>query len=741
MRLCDICKKNVAVVFVTKIHDNKHTQIGYCIPCAKRAGISPIDHLIKESGMSEEELGNINNQMGQFLQSLNMDDMALPNNFQESVLSSKQDASKKTKLKEPKKDDKKKFLDIFGTNLNKKAAEGKIDNIIGRTKEIDRMVQILNRRQKNNPCLIGEAGVGKTAIAEGLAMRIVNQEVPAKLLNKEIYMLDMTGIVAGTQFRGQFESRMRSIINEVKELGNIILVIDEIHNIISAGDAEGGMNAANILKPALSRGEVQIIGATTIDEYRKHIEKDSALERRFQPIMVDEPSVSDTIEILHGIKKYYEQYHYVTFSDEAIRQAAILSERYISDRFLPDKAIDVIDEAASRANLNNEALVKLQLLNNELDDILQEKETAASADSIDDYKRAAELKENECRIREDIRKYQEIANKTEVTVIDIANVIELWTKVPVTKITQVESASLLDLERKLKCKIIGQSQAIEAVAKAVRRARSGIKVKKRPASFIFVGPTGVGKTYLAKILAKELFVNEESMIRLDMSEYMEKHSISKLIGSPPGYIGYDETGQLTEKVRRNPYSLLLFDEIEKAHPDVFNILLQILEDGRLTDSKGRVVQFENTIIIMTSNAGTSYKNNGFGYVHDKSDAGERVREALKEIFRPEFLNRVDDVVVFTSLSEQEIFEIGKLMVDEYSLDLKEKNILLKVSDDAMKYIIGEKYDDKYGARPLRRSIQTNIEDILSEMYIKGELKDGMMVMISLENGTLKYECI
>ncbi|HPB17893.1 MAG TPA: ATP-dependent Clp protease ATP-binding subunit, partial [Clostridia bacterium] len=561
-----------------------------------------------------------------------------------------------------------------------------------------------------------EAGVGKTAIAEGLAMRIENQEVPAKLLNKEIYMLDMTGIVAGTQFRGQFESRMRSIINEVKELGNIILVIDEIHNIISAGDAEGGMNAANILKPALSRGEVQIIGATTIDEYRKHIEKDSALERRFQPIMVDEPSVSDTIEILHGIKKYYEQYHYVTFSDEAIRQAAILSERYISDRFLPDKAIDVIDEAASRANLNNEALVKLQLLNNELDDILQEKETAASADSIDDYKRAAELKENECRIREDIRKYQEIANKTEVTVIDIANVIELWTKVPVTKITQVESASLLDLERKLKCKIIGQSQAIEAVAKAVRRARSGIKVKKRPASFIFVGPTGVGKTYLAKILAKELFVNEESMIRLDMSEYMEKHSISKLIGSPPGYIGYDETGQLTEKVRRNPYSLLLFDEIEKAHPDVFNILLQILEDGRLTDSKGRVVQFENTIIIMTSNAGTSYKNNGFGYVHDKSDAVERVREALKEIFRPEFLNRVDDVVVFSSLNEQEILEIGKLMVDEYALDLKEKNILLKVSDEAMKYIIGDKYDDKYGARPLRRSIQTNIEDILSEMY-------------------------
>jgi len=706
-----------------------------------KAGISPIDHLIKESGMSEDEIGNINNQMGQFLQSLNMDDMALPNNFQESILPQKTDATRKTRVKDQKKDDKKKFLDAFGTNLNKKAADGKIDNIIGRTKEIDRMIQILNRRQKNNPCLIGEAGVGKTAIAEGLAMRIVNQDVPAKLLNKEIYMLDMTGIVAGTQFRGQFESRMRSIINEVKDLGNIILVIDEIHNIISAGDAEGGMNAANILKPALSRGEVQIIGATTIDEYRKHIEKDSALERRFQPIMVDEPSINDTIEILHGIKKYYEQYHFVTFTDEAIRQAAILSERYISDRYLPDKAIDVIDEAASRANLNNEALVKLQLLNNELDDILLEKETAASADSIDDYKRAAELKENECRVREDIRKYQEIADKTEVTVKDIANVIELWTKIPVTKITQVESTALLDLERRLKSRIIGQTQAIEAVSKAVRRARSGIKVKKRPASFIFVGPTGVGKTYLAKILAKELFVNEESMIRLDMSEYMEKHSVSKLIGSPPGYIGYDETGQLTEKVRRNPYSLLLFDEIEKAHPDVFNILLQILEDGRLTDSKGRVVQFENTIIIMTSNAGTSYKNNGFGYIQEKSDASERVKEALKEIFRPEFLNRVDDIVVFTSLSEQEIFEIGKLMIDEYSCDLKEKNILLKVSDDALRKIIGEKYDDKYGARPLRRNSQTNIEDVLSEMYIKEELKDGMMVMISLENDNIKYECV
>ncbi|HOF25847.1 MAG TPA: ATP-dependent Clp protease ATP-binding subunit [Clostridia bacterium] len=741
MKLCDICKKNVAVVFVTRIQNNKHTQIGYCIPCAKTAGISPIDHLIKNTGMSDEELGNINNQMGQFLQSLDFDDMVLPNNFRENILPSKSESSKKTKVKEPKKDDKRKFLDAFGTNLNKKAMEGKIDNIIGRTKEIDRMIQILNRRQKNNPCLIGEAGVGKTAIAEGLALKIVNQQVPAKLLNKEIYVLDMTGIVAGTQFRGQFESRMRNIINEVKELGNIILVIDEIHNIISAGDAEGGMNAANILKPALSRGEVQIIGATTIDEYRRHIEKDSALERRFQPIMVDEPSVQDTIEILHGIKKYYEQFHFVTFSDEAIRQAAILSERYIPDRFLPDKAIDVIDEAASRANLNNEALVKLQMLNNELDEILQEKESAASADSIDDYKRAAELKEKECRVREDIQKYKDILDKTEVTVQDIADVIEMWTKVPVTKITQIESAALLDLEKKLEKKIVGQKQAIHAVAKSVRRARSGIKVKKRPASFIFVGPTGVGKTYLAKILAQELFVNEESMIRLDMSEYMEKHSVSKLIGSPPGYIGYDETGQLTEKVRRNPYSLLLFDEIEKAHPDVFNILLQILEDGRLTDSKGRVVKFENTIIIMTSNAGTSYKNTGFGYVQDQTDSSDRVRDALKEIFRPEFLNRVDDIIVFTSLSEQEIFEIGKLMAEEYAEDLKEKNILLKVSDQAVKHIIGENYDDKYGARPLRRSMQTNIEDVLSEMYIKNELKDGMMVMISVEDGTLKYECI
>jgi ATP-dependent Clp protease ATP-binding subunit ClpE len=741
MRLCDICKKNVAVVFVSKIQNGQHTQIGYCIPCAKKSGISPIDHLIKDSGMSEEDLGNINNQMGQFLQSLDMDDMALPNNFQENIENQNKEKNRTTKTKENKKDDKRKFLNAFGTNLNKKAIEGKIDNIIGRENEINRMIQILNRRQKNNPCLIGEAGVGKTAIAEGLAIKIVKQEVPAKLLNKEIYVLDMTGIVAGTQFRGQFESRMRSIINEAKELGNIILVIDEIHNIISAGDAEGGMNAANILKPALSRGEIQVIGATTINEYRKYIEKDTALERRFQPIMVDEPSVADTIKILDGIKKYYEDHHYVKYTDEAIRQAAILSERYITDRFLPDKAIDVIDEAASRANLNNNALVKLQLLKNELEDILSEKETAASADSIDDYKRAAELKENECRVREEIKQYEEMANRIEVTVNDIASVIEMWTKVPVLKITQIESEALLDLENRLSKKIIGQKAAVEAVAKAVRRSRSGIKVKKKPASFIFVGPTGVGKTQLAKVLAKELFISEDSMIRLDMSEYMEKHSISKLIGSPPGYIGYDETGQLTEKVRRNPYSLLLFDEIEKAHPDVFNILLQILEDGRLTDSKGRLVQFENTIIIMTSNAGTSFQNSGFGYVQEKTDDNERVKEALKDIFRPEFLNRVDDVVVFTSLSDAEIFDIGKLLISEYTEDLKEKNIILKVSDDALRFIIGEKYDEKFGARPLRRSIQKHVEDILAEMYIRNELKDGMMVMISLENNSLKYTCI
>lgn len=741
MRLCDICKKNVAVVFVSKIQNGQHTQIGYCIPCAKKSGISPIDHLIKDAGMSEEDLGNINNQMGQFLQSLDMDDMALPNNFQENVENQNKEKSRTTKTKETKKDEKKKFLNAFGTNLNKKAIEGRIDDIIGRENEINRMIQILNRRQKNNPCLVGEAGVGKTAIAEGLAIKIIKQEVPAKLLNKEIYVLDMTGIVAGTQFRGQFESRMRSIINEAKELGNIILVIDEIHNIISAGDAEGGMNAANILKPALSRGEIQVIGATTINEYRKYIEKDTALERRFQPIMIDEPSVADTIKILHGIKKYYEAHHFVKYTDEAIRQAAILSERYITDRFLPDKAIDVIDEAASRANLNNNALVKLQLLKNELEDILSEKETAASADSIDDYKRAAELKENECRVREEIKQYEEMANRIEVTVNDIALVIEMWTKVPVLKITQIESEALLDLENRLSKRIIGQKAAVDAVAKAVRRSRSGIKVKKKPASFIFVGPTGVGKTQLAKVLAKELFISEDSMIRLDMSEYMEKHSISKLIGSPPGYIGYDETGQLTEKVRRNPYSLLLFDEIEKAHPDVFNILLQILEDGRLTDSKGRVVQFENTIIIMTSNAGTSFQNSGFGYVQEKTDDSERVKDALKDIFRPEFLNRVDEIVVFTSLSDAEIFDIGKLLVSEYRDDLKEKNIILKVSDDALKFIIGEKYDEKFGARPLRRSIQKHVEDVLAEMYIRNELKDGMMVMVSLEDNSLKYTCI
>lgn len=741
MKTCDICKKNIAVIFVTKIQNEQHTQVGYCISCARKAGISPIDNLIKESGLTDQELNNINNQMGEYLQNLDFDDMAVPNKFHENFLAQNKDPKKKTQTKENPKIEKKKFLDSFGINLNQKAIEGKIDNIIGREKEIDRMVQIINRRQKNNPCLIGEAGVGKTAIAEGLAQKIVNQEVPAKLLNKEVYLLDMTGIVAGTQFRGQFESRMRNIINEVKKLQNIILVIDEVHNIISAGDAEGGMNAANILKPALSRGEIQIIGATTIDEYRKHIEKDSALERRFQPVNVDEPSVSETIEILHGIKKYYESYHYVTFTNEAIEQAAILSERYITDRFLPDKAIDIIDEAASRANLSNDSLVHLQLKKNELDEILDEKETAAQADSIDDYKRAAELKENECRLREEINSLEEITPRKEVTIHDVAAVVEMWTKVPVSRITQVESTALLNLEDKIRTKMIGQQTAIDVVSKAVRRARSGIKVKKRPASFIFVGPSGVGKTHLAKILAQELFLDENAMIRLDMSEYMEKHSVSKLIGSPPGYIGYDETGQLTEKVRRNPYSLLLFDEIEKAHPDVFNILLQILEDGRLTDSKGRVVQFENTIIIMTSNAGTSFKNTGFGYVQEKEDQSGRVKDSLKDIFRPEFLNRVDDIVVFSSLTSDDIFEIGKLMIEEYKVDLKEKNILLKVSDEALHHIIGDTYDDKFGARPLRRQIQTNIEDVLSEMYIKDELKDNMMVMVSLKDGNLDYEAI
>ena len=770
MKLCDICQKNVAVIYTTQTVDGKKENKAICMECARKRGIEPLQQLMKQSGMTDADMDNLNQQMIELMNNVDMDDLALPNNEGEEI---DKDANPLTEMfknfrnsriekpedEEPVKSDrnneqkkrrniltrdnnnkKPKYLDKFGINLTKRAAEGKIDRVIGRKMEIDRTVQILNRRTKNNPCLIGEAGVGKTAIAEGLAGRIIEGNVPAKLLNYVVYQLDMTGIVAGTQFRSQFESRMKGIIKEAKDMGNVILVIDEVHNIVGAGEAEGAMNAANILKPSLSRGEIQIIGATTIKEYRRFIEKDSALERRFQPIIVDEPSVDETIEILQGIKSYYELHHNVYYTDEIIQQSAILSERYINDRFLPDKAIDVIDEAGAKVNLANEVLVKLELLRNKLNEVRKEKNSAVSEDSIDEYRKAADLKVQECKLVEDIAKLEEIAKPQEVTFEDIASVIENWTKIPVQRITKIEAEKLLKLEERLSKRIISQKDAIHAVSKAIRRNRSGIRPRRRPSSFVFVGPTGVGKTYLAKALAIELFDTEEAIIRLDMSEYMERHTVSKLIGSPPGYIGYDEGGQLTEKVRRNPYSVLLFDEIEKAHPDVFNILLQILEDGRLTDSHGRVVSFENTIVILTSNSGTSFKGKSFGFGEDDySKLEEGVRQSLKETFRPEFLNRVDEVVVFNSFTRQDLIDIIHLMVSEFVTEIKEKNITLNVSDEAINFILDVEFDEKFGARPLRRGVQKHIEDVLSEKYIRGELKDGETVEITKGEKGLEYK--
>ena len=616
--------------------------------------------------------------------------------------------------------------------MTEQARFGELDRIIGREREIDRVVQILNRRSKNNPILIGEPGVGKTAIAEGLAVRIAEQKVPVKLFNTEIYLLDLTAVVAGTQFRGQFEARMKAIIDEAKKTGNIIIVIDEVHNIVGAGEAEGGaMNAANILKPALARGDVQIIGATTLDEYRKHIEKDTALERRFQPVIVDEPSVEDSIEIVKGIRDYYEQYHNVKITDEVVRHAVIMSERYITDRFLPDKAIDVIDEAGSRANLKNKGLVELEALRAEITKIREEKEEAAEND---DYEKAAELKVAEIRIESKMKDLSKECENILLTDEDIAYVIEAWTKIPVQKINEAEAEKLIHLEDRLHKRVIGQHPAVTSLAKAIRRNRSGFKKKKKPSSFIFVGPTGVGKTELAKTLAYELFENEDAMIRLDMSEYMEKHTVSKLIGAPPGYVGFDQAGFLTEKIRRKPYSVILLDEIEKAHEDVFNILLQILEDGRLTDNQGRTVNFENTVVIMTSNAGTSIKANRIGFGNKEYEAMEsKVRDVLRQTFRPEFLNRIDDIIVFSELTKEELSQIVELMLNEVIKEAEEKKITLTVSEKMKSHILEKGYNTKYGARPLRRAIQKYVEDEISEAYLRGTLHENTSVNVDVND--------
>ncbi len=757
--LCANCKKNAAVVFIKKFDPmtRQESTEGYCIKCVRELGLAPVDDVLKDMGITPEQADALSDGMEELMSQFGGEDEdgdftsplmmmgELPGIFGQKDGSTADGmpfegkSGTQTATKQKKKE-KKRMLDVYGTNLTVKAQNHLIDRIIGRDKEISRVVQILNRRSKNNPVLLGEPGVGKTAIAEGLAVRIAERQVPAKLFNKEIYLLDFTAIVAGTQFRGQFEARLKKILEEAKEAGNIILVIDELHNIVGAGDAEGAMSAANILKPALARGDIQIIGATTLNEYRKHIEKDTALERRFQPVMVDEPSVNDSIEILKGIRDYYESYHRVKISDEVIRQAVLMSERYITDRFLPDKAIDVIDEAGSKVNLNNQDLLALTQLKEQLARIQAEKDDAISSDSTEDYQKAAELKSQECVLIEKINQLDTAGIDKTLTTEDVAAVIEDWTKIPVKSITEAESAKLLDLENRIHGRVIGQENAVTLISQAIRRKRARLSKVRRPVSFVFVGPTGVGKTELAKTLAQVMFDNEEAMIRVDMSEYMEKHTVSKLIGAPPGYVGYDEAGQLTEKVRRNPYSIILLDEIEKAHQDVFNILLQILDDGRVADSHGRIVNFENTIIIMTSNAGSDLKSSSYGFNKTEDEnIKNKVQGALKEIFRPEFLNRIDEVVIFNQLTEQELVKIIDLMIFDLAEELFNRDIIFEMTQAAKELLLQKGYDPKFGARPLRRTIEKMVQNPIAEMILKGEVPQHAKLLADREGDEIKIQ--
>ena len=754
--LCSKCKKNLAVVFITKIENGQTNNEGYCLKCARELGIKPVDDMISRMGLSDEDLDNLNGEMldtmngleGLISNAQNPDDASedeedddnasqtatfpflnklfgnAGNNNPGEALSPQKEEPRQNPPRGDKpngqKNKKRKFLDTYCQNLTQKARDGKLDRIVGRDVETERVVQILNRRQKNNPCLIGEPGVGKTAIAEGLAQRIVDKEVPYKLQGKEVYLMDLTALVAGTQFRGQFESRMKSLIDEVKKLGNIILVIDEVHNLVGAGDAEGSMNAANILKPALSRGEIQVIGATTFDEYRKYIEKDSALERRFQPVTVNEPTIEESIAILRGISHYYEEFHGVEIPPEIARQTVILSERYITDRFLPDKAIDLLDEACSDVNLKNKSIGKLEALKKDQADI--ELELGALMDQPDkadaDFARMAELRSHKLQLEKEIAVLEE-EPKPVLTMENLARIIELWTKIPASKIRAQEYEQLENLDTRLKEHIVGQDEAIRAVTAAIRRNRVGISPKKRPVSFIFVGSTGVGKTELVKCLANEMFESVESLIRLDMSEYMEKHSVSKLIGSPPGYVGYDEAGQLTEKIRRRPYSVILFDELEKAHPDVLNILLQILDDGRITDAQGRVVNFENTIIIMTSNAGSDRKDGSVGFGKSLSEqTQEKAVKALSEFLRPEFINRVDEVISFNKLTEENFRAIAGIMLTELRQALSERGIDFTWDESVIDALVKKSYSVTYGARNLRRTIQKELEDPIAQKIIE-----------------------
>ena len=752
--LCSKCKKNVAVVFISRMNEkNEMVNEGLCLKCAAQLGLPQVEDMMKRMGITPEDLENINSEMMQAFGGAEELDAPVDEGDEDDEESGKtatfpflnrlfNNGSNLSAEQQPpqnggtgqqgtgrKTEKKRKFLDNYCINLSQRAREGKLDAVIGREQEIERVVQILNRRQKNNPCLIGEPGVGKTAIAEGLAQRIVKGEVPFKLRQKEVYLLDLTALVAGTQFRGQFESRMKGLIEEIRKAGNVILVIDEVHNIVGAGDAEGSMNAANILKPALSQGEIQVIGATTFNEYRKHIEKDTALERRFQPVTVSEPNVEDTLKILQGIAHYYEQFHGVSIPQGVLRQAVLLSERYITDRYLPDKAIDLIDEACSDRNLHDPEINRRMELEQELSNLIFERENLMSAQPADGqqfteqeldqrYERIAELRSQELRVTDELNAIR-AKGMPELTMENIARVIEMWTKIPASKIKEEEFKRLAELDQRLRAHVVGQDEAIAAVSAAIRRNRVGISPKHKPVSFIFVGPTGVGKTELVKQLADDLFNAPESLIRLDMSEFMEKHSVSRIVGSPPGYVGYDEAGQLTEKIRRKPYSVVLFDEIEKAHPDVLNVLLQILDDGQITDAHGRKVNFENTVIVMTSNAGSDTKSAGaVGFGGSADDQGrERIMKALQDFLRPEFLNRVDEIVCFNHLTKENFAGIARIMLDELKASLGDKGYTLRYDEALVDYLVEKSYSLTYGARNLRRLIQKELEDPMAARII------------------------
>ena len=771
--MCSRCGKNVAIVFITKIENGQTKNEGLCLKCARELHIKPVDDVINKMGISDEDLDSITGDMMNALSGVE-DMMDVDNDgsddseddgktatfpflnrlFGGPPTPPSQGDGAQNNDRQPRQDGdkapkqpKRKFLDNYCIDLTARAREGKLDSMIGREEELERVIQILNRRQKNNPCLIGEPGVGKTAIAEGLAQRIAMGNVPYKLQDKQVFLLDLTALVAGTQFRGQFESRMKGLIEEIRKQGNIILVIDEVHNIVGAGDAEGSMNAANILKPALSRGEIQVIGATTFAEYRKHIEKDSALERRFQPVTVNEPSIEDSVKILRGIAHYYEDYHGVEISDEMCRQAVLMSERYITDRFLPDKAIDLIDEACSDVNLKDEGIRHRMLAERDLENVKFERDALMSEDAPEGgftdemldkrYARIAELRSKEMQLESELAELK-AQGRPKLTMDNIARIIELWTKIPASSIREDELERLSKLDERLREHIVGQDEAINAVCAAIKRNRIGLQVKRKPVSFIFVGGTGVGKTELVKRLAADLFDSPESLIRLDMSEFMEKFSVSRIIGSPPGYVGYDEAGQLTEKIRRKPYSVVLFDEIEKAHPDVMNILLQILDDGRITDAQGRTVNFENTIIIMTTNAGSNSKSGSVGFGGSLSDMSrERTMKALNEFLRPEFINRVDEVICFNQLTEANFRAIAALMLGELRENMERKNIVLTWDDSLVDHLVREGYSVTYGARNLRRLIQKQVEDQIAEGIIARRSESSSQIMLSAENGKVE----